>query len=43
MLSIDVNNNNNNNNDNLNTPGSRTASSDEQYGNNMRRGFLNVF
>ena len=25
-------------NDNLNTPGSRTASSDEQYGTNLRRG-----
>ena len=32
------NNNNNNNNDNLNTPGSRTVSSCEQYGTNLRRG-----
>ena len=30
--------NNNNNNDNLNTPGSRTVSSCEQYGTNLRRG-----
>ena len=29
---------NNNNNDNLNTPGSRTVSSCEQYGTNLRRG-----
>ena len=28
----------NNNNDNLNTPGSRTVSSCEQYGTNLRRG-----
>ena len=32
------NNNNNNNNDNLNTPGSRTVSSCEQNGTNLRRG-----
>ena len=30
--------NNNNNNDNLNTPRSRTVSSCEQYGTNLRRG-----
>jgi hypothetical protein len=37
-LWFDNNNNNNNNNDNLNTPGSRTVSSCEQYGTNLRRG-----
>ena len=37
-LNFIYNNNNNNNNDNLNTPGSRAASSDEQYGTNLRRG-----
>ena len=38
QLSRSDNNNNNNNNDNLNTPGSRTVSSCEQYGTNLRRG-----